>query len=109
MANTLKENDDNQANNNAYCECCQCKKIFMMLVLLILVFMAGIMVGNCGRCHYSDNYYQYTTNQFPPNHKKQKLHRGMHQIPSSQNDNLATQNPQIQEIGGFIIEVEQPN
>ncbi|MBR5599233.1 MAG: hypothetical protein IKW39_04255, partial [Alphaproteobacteria bacterium] len=51
---------DNTPNNHNCCniECYQCKKIFMALVLLILTFMAGIMVGNCSRCHYSDDYYQ---------------------------------------------------
>ena len=88
---------DNTNNPNDY-QCCYCKKIFMLLVLLILTFIAGIMVGNCGRCRYSDYYYNNLTSIPKQHHKKpQKMHRGMHNIP---------QNNQIE---GFIIEVDQPN
>ena len=109
MANTSKDDDYNSNNNDIYCECCHCKKIFMMLVLLILVFMAGIMVGNCGRCHYSDNYYDYESKIYHKHHKKNKLHRGMHQIPTSPNDNMVNQTTPVQEVGGFIVEIEQSN
>ena len=62
---------------------------------------AGIMVGNCGRCRYSDYYYN---NQPLKHHSKKtkKMHRGMHNIPQ----NTPSTNNQIE---GFIIEVEQPN
>ena len=50
-------NENNKDNIHCDYECCQCKKIFMILVILILTFMAGIMVGNCGRCRYSDTFY----------------------------------------------------
>ena len=46
--------DSNKDNDTTNCQCDHCKKIFMALVVLILTFMAGIMVGNCGRCRYSD-------------------------------------------------------
>ena len=59
--------DEKNTTQHVDYECCYCKKIFMGLVILILTFMAGIMVGNCGRCHYSDNYYQ---NHY--HHKKNK-------------------------------------
>lgn len=46
--NKYGENGHNGCGSNCGCECCQCKRIFMMLVVLFLVFIAGIMVGNCG-------------------------------------------------------------
>ena len=93
--------DSNKDNDTTTCQCDHCKKIFMALVVLILTFMAGIMVGNCGRCRYSDYYYN---NQPLKHHSKktQKMHRGMHNIPQ----NTPSTNNQIE---GFIIEVEQPN
>jgi len=109
MANNQKDTEQNTTNNDIYCECCHCKKIFMMLVLLILVFMAGIMVGNCGRCRYSDNYYNYENKVHHKHHKKNKIHRGMHQVPVSQNDDMTNQTNPSQEMGGFIVEIEQSN
>ncbi len=90
------------------CECCHCKKIFMMMVVLILVFIAGIMVGNCGRCRYADNYY---APQVAKNYKKmqhKKFHRGMHEVPSQADVNANQAYPDNQ-VGGFIIEVDQAN
>ena len=99
-------NKDNNNDNNNYhhdCECYHCKKIFMVLVLLILTFMAGIMVGNCGRCRYSDYYYNNQAKMLKHHHKKHtKMHRGMHQVPQ----NVNTPNGQVE---GFIIEVDQSN
>lgn len=108
------ETDDEYTNeyysNLRYdCECCHCKKIFMILVLLILVFIAGIMVGNCGRCRYADNFYygqqQYTrANNIPA----KKYHRGMQEIapnPSvTRNTNAVIPNNQL---GGFIVEIDE--
>lgn len=117
------ENDYN--NLRGYdCECCHCKKIFMLLVLLILVFMAGIMVGNCGRCRYADNYYNkhYGYNFNNPQFAKQnpqipskKFHRGMQQVapvPAAPTQDPRNYQPQPQpfpngQLGGFIIEVDQ--
>jgi hypothetical protein len=108
-----RDSRDNRDYRNDYgythdCECCHCKKIFMMLVLLILVFMAGIMVGNCGRCRYADNYYannwMHKYNQIKP----KKFHKGMHEI----NPNMVKNNPQSvpnEQMGGFIVEIDQSN
>lgn len=90
------------------CQCCHCKKIFMLLVLIILTFMAGIMVGNCGRCHYSDMYYQNHTQKPPYPHIKKKLHRGLHPIPNT-NTPAQTNTSPLDTTGGFIIEIDQSN
>lgn len=96
------ENDKNNIQETHDCECYQCKKIFMALVILILTFMAGIMVGNCGRCHYSDNYYK---NYFQDHNKSKvkKLHKGMHQIPTPTQNIIIPDN----QAGGFVIEVDE--
>ena len=96
------------SNGHCGCECCHCKKIFMMLVLLILVFIAGIMVGNCGRCRYSDNYYgNMSYAQRDTFNNPKKFHRGMQQInpnPQAHRVNKAYPAPQA---GGFIMEVDE--
>lgn len=88
--NKYGENGHNGCGSNCGCECCQCKRIFMMLVVLILVFIAGIMVGNCGRCRYADNYYYGP--MFARRHnnmsKPKKFHRGMQEIAPTA-DNVA--------------------
>lgn len=88
--NKYGENGHNGCGSNCGCECCQCKRIFMMLVVLILVFIAGIMVGNCGRCRYADNYYYGP--MFARHHnnmsKPKKFHRGMQEIAPTA-DNIA--------------------
>lgn len=99
----MQENTS-QTNHNNYtfdCECCHCKKFFMAFVILILTFMAGIMVGNNGRCHYSDTYY--AKNSSSPYNQKKKFHRGLHLIPPTTNTNSPDQ------AGGFIIEIDQSN
>ena len=98
MNNT--ENQNNDTHNCCTLECCICKKIFMTLVVLILTFMAGIMVGNSGRCHYSDHYYKQKSST-PHNHKAKKFHKGMHQIPNS--------TPSSQPQEGFIVEIDEIN
>ncbi len=97
------EDEKNTKHQISDCECCYCKKIFMGLVILILTFMAGIMVGNCGRCHYSDNYYQNHYHHKKNKHKK--LHKGMHQMP------IPTQNQTYpdNQAGGFVIEIDETN
>ena len=95
-----REPDTTSIHTCSQIECCICKKVFMTLVILILTFMAGIMVGNCGKCHYQDTYY-YHTRPTLSNTPKKKLHRGMHTISPS-----STPSP---EMGGFIIEIDQAN
>ncbi len=101
-------NDSNKETEQHHCyntDCCQCKKLFMVLVVLILTFMAGIMVGNCGRCRYSD--YYYNNPNFTKQHhiKPHKMHRGMHHIKTNQQTNT----PQNNQLEGFIIEIDQNN
>jgi len=97
----IRIDDHDMANRHYDCECCYCKKIFMMLVLLILVFIAGIMVGNCGRCRYADySTYGQSMMQANRNAKTGKLQRGMHQVP---NGAVNAAYP----AGGFIVEVDQ--
>jgi hypothetical protein len=99
--NTASASENTEAGTHCDCECCQCKKIFMMLVVLILVFMAGIMVGNCGRCHYSEhNAYNPQIAAQKPLPKPKKFHRGMQPLPAT-----APQN-EPESYGGFIVEVE---
>lgn len=113
--NTL-ETDETRDNYNEYynnghyeCECCHCKKIFMFLVLLILVFIAGIMVGNCGRCRYADNFY-YGQQQYARNNNlaAKKYHRGMQEVApaptATRNVNRTYPNNQM---GGFIVEIDE--
>lgn len=110
----FKSDRTNQENNNNYpystydCECCHCKKIFMMLVLLILTFMAGIMVGNCVSKNrfYDYMYNPYTMQQYNPMRIK-KMHRGMHNVNPNivQNSKSQTDEP----VGGFIVEIDQSN
>ncbi len=97
-------NNIENPNNCCNLECCMCKKIFMALVILILTFMAGIMVGNSGRCHYSDHYYQ-KQKHYSNSHsqKPKKFHKGMHQIPTSKQS--PSSSPLSQ--GGFIIEIDE--
>ncbi len=110
-----KNNNDNITSNNETpytqydCECCHCKKIFMMLVLLILTFMAGIMVGNCTNRYYIDSYPYgpYMAKQYK-HMKHKKLHKGMHEV----NPNTAQQTTpdlQNQAVEGYIIEINQAN
>ena len=98
-------NENNKDNIHCDYECCQCKKIFMILVILILTFMAGIMVGNCGRCRYSDTFYN--KHHQLKNHNNKKFHRGMHKLPEqAPNENTSYPNNQT---GGFLIEIDQTN
>lgn len=84
--------------------------------------MAGIMVGNCGRCRYADNYYNnrnsygFNNPHFAKHNQQmapQKLHRGMHKIapaPQAPAQNPRNYQPQPvpdEQFGGFIIEVDQ--
>ena len=102
-------NENNKDNTQCEYECCQCKKIFMILVILILTFMAGIMVGNCGRCRYSDSQYYNRTHNNINKHQtiQKKFHRGMHETPQPlPNTNQTYPNDQV---GGFLIEIDQTN
>ncbi len=86
----------NEKGQDYYCECCHCKKIFMLIVLLILSFIAGIMVGCCN----SNNHgYMpvYSQQMMPQRAHPAKFHRGAHPT------NAETPAPQT---GGFVFEVE---
>lgn len=84
------------------CECCHCKKIFMMLVLLILSFIAGIMVGHC-QSQYPMYMHHYTP-YIQSGHMKAKNTNSQTQQQNSPNKPDQVPNAQI---GGFIMEVEQ--
>lgn len=110
-----KTTGTNNMHNNDYpysqyeCECCHCKKIFMMLVLLILTFMAGIMVGNCTSRSYIDTYpyTQYMAKQY--NHMKhKKFHKGMHEVAPN-TAQQTTPNMPNQAVEGYIVEINQAN
>lgn len=106
--NNIEPKEEHTCGCGCGCECCHCKKIFMAMVVLILVFIAGIMVGNCGSYRYADAYYadfydieepntynstvQVSKNRRP--HKVKKFHRGAQEIPSPA--------PSIQQTGGFV-------
>lgn len=101
---------ENQSHCCCSCGCCHCKRIFMLVIVLLLAFMAGIMVGSCRPCHYPNNYYStaHASKHFNKI-KKHKLHRGMHQVesttnaPQQPNDAEMNTTPQIE---GYIIEVD---
>ena len=85
------------------------KKIFMMLVLLILTFMAGIMVGNCTSRPYMTSYPYgpHLVKQYE-HMKHKKFHKGMHEVAP----NTAQQNtPDMpnQAVEGYIVEINQTN
>ena len=113
---TLTTNEIRDDYNNDYtnghcgCECCHCKKIFMMLVLLILTFIAGIMVGHCGRGHYADNYYDgLAYAQRDTLNTPRKFHRGMQQINPNTPARRANRPYVAPQTGGFVMEVDEIN
>ena len=74
------------------------------MVVILLAFIAGIMVGNCRQQSYADQPYQIT-----PHIVQHKIyHRG-----KKQSSNTTQPSPQSAatdaELGGYIIEVEQAN
>lgn len=87
----------NEKGQDCYCECCHCKKIFMLAVLLILSFIAGIMVGCCGQGHHINT--PYYIQQMPKQPHTAKFQRGAHPMT----DNTASQ------TGGFVFEIESAN
>ncbi len=120
MAETKEKIEVKEYSNHCCCECCPCKKIFMHIVMLLLAFIAGIMVGNCRPCYYPNNtYYAMPSPKHLNKIKKHKLHRGMHQVeasPTSTSAATSTQSMQQapsvdfypdSQIGGFLIEVDQ--
>ncbi|MCM1322680.1 MAG: hypothetical protein NC218_00665 [Acetobacter sp.] len=96
-------------NNGHYdCECCHCKKIFMMLVLLILAFIAGIMVGSCAHGRYADNYYDgMTYAQREALNNPRRFHRGMQQITPNTPARRANRAYTAPQAGGFVMEVDE--
>ena len=86
----------NEKGQDYYCECCHCKKIFMLIVLLILSFIAGIMVGCC-KSNHPDYMPIYNQQMMQKQHQATKFHRGAQPI------NTKTQSSQT---GGFVFEVE---
>ena len=115
VENKSKNNNDTTNIDKEYsysqydCECCHCKKIFMMLVLLILTFMAGIMVGNCTSRPYIDSYPYgpYLAKQYK-HMKHKKFHKGMHEITPN-TAQQQTPDMQGQAIEGYIVEINQAN
>ncbi len=106
-----KEEIEVKEYNNCCCECCHCKRIFMHAVIILLVFIAGIMVGNCRPCYYPSNYYDAMQPQKHHNQAKQhKMHRGMHQIKPTPAQPISSNTPQQimspTQSGDFIIEVD---
>lgn len=102
---------DYQENNDCCSDCCQCKKIFMLLVLIILAFIAGIMVGHCNSVPYAymvgPDTYSFAKGSSMKN--VSNFHRGQmqnHSQPMMQNGAQALPNAQM---GGFVLEVNQGN
>ena len=92
------EHSNNMTECN--CECCHCKKIFMLVVLLILSFMAGIMVGSCSK-NYHPHIYQGRNHYIV--HTKPIASQQPINAPS--NSNPINSDEQME---GFVLEVE-PN
>lgn len=130
MVDYKNENTDRNTTGERHdgccgCECCRCKKIFMALVVLLLAFIAGIMVGSCCGGRHMNGYDVPRYIQPRGNMKVKKLHRGMHETrpatqtaPAQSAGNAAdSQNmpfippaPDSQpypagQFGGFVIEV----
>lgn len=105
----MRDDYNNDYNNgNCGCECCHCKKIFMMLVLLILAFIAGIMVGNCSSCRYADNYYDgMNYAQRDTLNAQRKFHRGMQQINPNTPARRVNRPYAAPQAGGFVMEVDE--
>lgn len=99
MKDTNQTSETKEPEIGCYCECCHCKKIFMLLVLLILAFIAGIMTGHCQSSYPSYMHY-YTPQIIPAHTKATKLHHKTKAKPAP-----ATM-PDAQ-IGGYIIEVDE--
>ena len=99
-----KMTENREEPQSCCCECCHCKKIFMAMVVILLAFIAGIMVGNCRQQSFANKPYQIT-----PHIVQHKIyHRG-----KKQSSNTAQPNPTSAatdtELGGYVIEVEQAN
>lgn len=106
--NNIEHKEERNLGCECCCECCHCKKIFMAMVVIILVFIAGIMVGNCGSYRYANAYYADFYDIEEPNtynstvkvsknrgpHKVKKFHRGAQEMPPSA--------PHIRQTGGFV-------
>lgn len=99
-----KMTEHHEENHSCCCDCCHCKKIFMAMVVIILAFIAGIMVGNCRQQYYID--MPYTANPHFVQHKMQKHTQNMPANPTQLSPATAETNAQL---GGYIIEVEQAN
>lgn len=101
--------ENKEIEQQYHCECCHCKKIFMFLVLLLLAFIAGIMVGHCQSMPYG--YHQPHHAQFIPIHKKQqikpkKIHHHLQQMNSQPSLNEDEQPEQNSQMGGFVVEID---
>lgn len=95
-------------NGHYGCECCHCKKIFMMLVLLLLTFIAGIMVGSCGRRHYIDDYYNTLSYANRGTYTSpRRLPRGMQPVSPSITARRANKAYSAPQAGGFVMEVDE--
>ena len=102
-----KMTENHEEHPSCCCDCCHCKKIFMGVVVLILAFIAGIMVGNCRQQYYIDMPYIAT----PQLVKHQMYHRGNNPHTSNmpQPAPSASKADTNAQLGGYIIEVEQSN
>ena len=97
-----KMTEHHEENTSCNCECCHCKKIFMVTVIVILAFIAGIMVGNCRQQYYSAMPYPIKSHFV----KHKMHHRGNIQSSDTVQPNTAEAATNA-ELGGYIIEVEQ--
>jgi len=92
---------ESKNENSCCCDCCHAKKIFMLLALLFLAFIAGIMVGNCQSTYVYPDMYTYQAAPQPTQIKIKKFHRGASKNQSETNNmNQTVPNAQL---GGFIV------
>jgi hypothetical protein len=100
-----KMTENHEEHPSCCCDCCHCKKIFMGIVVLILAFIAGIMVGNCRQQYYIDMPY-ITAPHLAKHQMSQQNGKSANQpAPTSAAPDANTS----AQLGGYIIEVEQAN
>jgi len=100
-----KMTENHEEHQSCCCDCCHCKKIFMAMVIIILAFIAGIMVGNCRQQYYIDMPYLAAPHLAKHNMSQHKGNTSNQPATAPAASDAGTN----AQLGGYIIEVEQAN